>query len=179
MADVKADLIVYIKQALREKGGDVEKRFVAELSAEALRYYESARCVSWVPVGVSGRMYDQAAALLFSGAADGLRRLGYDCATAGYTSVYRALLRFATIPLVLKQSARIWRTHHTDGDPSVENSTKQSAIFVVRNYAVLPVATREVVAGYILALGNLVGARDVQVRRDDVGPTLQWHIIWR
>ncbi len=178
MADVKAGTVIFIRNRLRTLGGDAERSFLAKLPPEAVASYKGALPVSWIPIAQAAILYTAAAATLYPGDREGLRKLGMEVARANFSSLYRVLLRVLTVPYMLEQAAKLWRTLHTDGTIETEVLGPKRILVQVSNHPEFVEPVREAAAGQFAGLIELTGARDVRVARDDLPTVWRWYITW-
>lgn len=193
MADMKGVLIVFIRRRLRAAGEDVERRVVAQLTPEDRRAYESCTAGSWLPIETIAAISYAAAPALYpdaqepialTPAASPLVAMGRQQALEDLSGVYSFLVRVATVPFLLRQTARLWTTYHKGGKASVDEPPpdpegRHRANMLVTDYPDFPHRYGNLTAGYIAEAMAMAGAKEVDVRTsyDDAG--LHWDVSWR
>ncbi|HEX7665300.1 MAG TPA: DUF2378 family protein [Polyangiaceae bacterium] len=170
-----------MRRELRKR--DLEARFTEELNdAAAKERFDSALATDWVPVGDMDRFMRTAAPLLYPGKVGALRLLGRDVAQDHLPTVYKILIRVASVQFVIEQAARIFKTYNSTGDAHTEKrpGVKNSVDLVITDYPEMNGPLRESGAGFIIGTLELVGAKDVRVIIDDANPR-RWvfHVTWR
>jgi hypothetical protein len=150
------------------------------LSREDYHVYRSIMGVSWIAQDVVVRILAAAGDILFAHCPDVPFEMGRAMAKTHMTSVYRILLKVATIPIIVSQAARVWRTLNDRGDAScISEPECRRATFIVNGFPEYSAFMRRVICGYIVGLGALAG-EDVTTRLDDSDPnTLKWISTWR
>lgn len=177
----KGASVVFMRKELRKR--ELESRFDAELNDPATkRRFDVILATDWVPVTDMERFMLAAVPLLYPGKVGALRLLGRDVAQEHLPTVYKILIRVASVHFVLEQAARIFKTYNSTGDAHVERrpDVKNAADLVICNYPDMNASLRESGAGFIIGTFELVGAKDVRVVIDDADPQ-RWvfHITWR
>jgi hypothetical protein len=171
MAKYKAAFMILLKKLFQAQGPELEKKFLLMLSAEEVSAYQTALPISWIPVQQSEKILLAAAAVLFPKDPQGVRRIGAEEAKDNLHGIYRTLLQIASVPRVLQQVAKIWRTYHDEGKAwAKQEPGKKEGYMIVEGYPSLPMTNREVLAGFIAATMEMAGLTNVRVKRDDTNP---------
>lgn len=174
--DYKGIGVVFVRQAVRELGPEVEARLLAQLDEDERRVYEEATASAWVPIEIASRCFELAAPLVHPGKALALRQIGRDLAFDNMRGVYRVFMRVMTVEFVLSQAARLWGTYHRHGSSRVVRHGPKDVDFVVTGYPRLPERFRECMCGWIIGTLELVGGKSPTVSKSDDDPN-EWH--WR
>ncbi|MBN1960116.1 MAG: hypothetical protein JW841_04160 [Deltaproteobacteria bacterium] len=179
MAEIKATAVCFIKQKLRDLGGDAESAFIKTLPVKAAEIYKTVLPLSWIPTDIAAIIYKQGAKTLYPGNHnDCLRQLGFESCRVSYTGIYRLLIRISTIPFLLEQAARIWSNHYNKGQVVAQRLSAKTAVFIVRDYPDLNDTLAEVISGYICALCELSGEKDPYVKRENTPSEWRWMVNW-
>jgi len=180
MNNYKGTGAVFVRKLIASRGPEFEQRFLARLNPAEVAIYHQTFEFDWIPIEVITRFFEVAAPLLYPGQMDGLRMIGQQMARDNLRDIYRILLRVATVPFIIGQSARLWQTYHRKGRAVLERSEPNLMRFVVRDYPDLPERFRECLCGYIMGLMELVAARDIRVLKySDAPEAWSWKIAWR
>jgi hypothetical protein len=180
MNDFKATGVAYIRNRIRTETPQLEERFSEQLNEADRSFFENAMPVSWIPVQAGARIYAAAAELLFPSATNPLKDLGRAMALADLRGIYKILLKAATVPMVVKKTASLWRIYHKRGEARSERGSNKNEIFlVISDYRDLPGEMRETATGYTAGVIELTGARNVKVDLNDEDPERwRWSIRW-
>ena len=180
MAHVKAATLIYLRTKTRAMGGDAEKQLLAGLTPADVKLYNTALSTSWIPMDLAARLYPVGAAILFPGDPRCLQRLGAAVAKDNFTTVYKVLLRLATIPFPISQTAKVWRTYHQQGVLRVEHGdgTKEASLHLAEYPDLLP-PVADCMTGYIVGLSELSGARNTSADVESLGGgKFRWTVRW-
>jgi len=180
MAKYKAALIILVRKLMREHGEITEKEFLARLTPDDLRAYNTSIQVTWLPVEQATRILAIAADVLFPNDPLSLRKLGREEAKDNLTGIYKILLNLMSISAMIEQSPRMWRMYHDQGQAHTErNGNDHKGAVVVEGYPELPEANREIFAGFLEQVMKKANLKNAQVTRDDVNPNAwKWIITW-
>jgi hypothetical protein len=165
---------------LAEAGADVEARVVAKLSSDVLGAYRRTVASSWTPVELQAAFYEAAASELLPDRPNAVELLFVEAARRSYSTVYRVFLSIPSIPFLVSQSARLWRTYYDTGIASAEVVKKGHTRFYVSHFSGLPRVLRSAIAGHIRFLVENTGAEMVAVLIDEKNPARwTWDITYR
>jgi hypothetical protein len=179
MAGYKGTGVVFMRSFLQSQGAEIEQRFLATLSEEERRYYQTTLEFHWIPIEVITRFFEVAAPLVFPGRPDGLRRIGREMAFDHLRGIYRIVLRVITTDIVIEKSARLWSTYHQAGLAKHQRLGPRLLQFSIYDYPDLPEIFRECSAGYMAAVFELCGVREVRVSRySDDNRTWHFRLSW-
>jgi hypothetical protein len=172
--------VAWLRDLINKRGPEADQAMAQNLSPEDLRAFRTAMPISWVPEGSATRIFRAAGDILFSGAPSPLIEVGRGMAKANMTGIYSILMRVATIPFIMSQSSRLWKTYHDTGEASVSEEPGQKKLtMVVAGFPELPADMRQVLRGYLMGLAELTGARNVTARLDESDPdSWKWHCTW-
>ena len=175
----KGTAVDWVRGSIDKMGPDGDAAMARALSSEDYETYRSMMAVGWIREDVAGRILRAAGNILFAGATDVTFEMGRILSKAHITGIYRMLLKVATIPLIIAQASRLWRTLHDRGEPSsLSESNGRCVTFVVRDYPEFPTDMRNLVRGYIVGLGELAGEK-VTTRLDESDPNAwKWISTW-
>jgi hypothetical protein len=180
MAKTKGTGINWLRDLIESRGTQAEQAMSKALSAEDHLAYRSAMPVAWVPEDTATRIYLAAGNILFAGKPDVRIEVGRGMAKSNLTGIYKLFLPLVTIPFLMKQSSRLWRTYHDTGETSVEEvKGEKRIIFTVSEFPELPADMRQVLRGYILGLAEMVDVRNTSVVLDESNNLAwKWIITW-
>jgi hypothetical protein len=182
MPDVKAASLIVIKQLLAEAGPGLEERFLALLTEEELFDYRRAVPTLWVPIEKAVSIFRKAMSILSPEDVDkGLRSLGHKTALDNLSGIYKALMKVATVPFAVSRSSRMWQTYNNKGRAWAEETPGEKKVtFFVADYPELPEGMRELLCGFIEAVGQMTLAHDIVVKKQDNDPQCwRWIIRWK
>ncbi len=176
----KGAAIDYVRRALRARGEAVESAFLERLSPEVVETYQSCLAISWVSIRHADPILGIASEILYPNDPEGIIRLGRDLATDNLNGIYRVLLRFTTVPFVMKQSARLWGTYHRKGEPRIAKDPEANrGTFMVEGYPEFPLYLRDSAYGFMWRTLQLTGARNIQGTADSSDPDCwRWEFVW-
>jgi len=180
MGNFKGASVLFIRKMLKEKSPEMENVFISKLSHEEQILYSKCLAFTWVPIEIGTKFYEVAASLLFPNEPNALVKIGKQQAKDDLSGIYKILVRFATIPYVIKQSAEFWKTYHETGQAKaafVEN--KKECRFIVEQYPNLPERFREVIQVYIEGVIELTGGKMVTVKKAEANNNgWEWFVTW-
>jgi hypothetical protein len=177
----KATGVDWVRSLVEQHGPAAQEQISRSLSSTDYEVFRSALPMSWIPLEMALRIYEAAGQILFAREPDALFEIGRGMAKANITTIYKAFIRIATIPYVMSQVARLWRTYHDTGEASAERgSVAKEVFFVVRDYPGLSAQMRKLLRGYVTGVTELVGLRNVAVELDESDPSAwKWRITWK
>ncbi|MDI6739687.1 MAG: hypothetical protein QME74_04920 [Candidatus Edwardsbacteria bacterium] len=180
VAKTKGTGISWLRELIEAKGPDADQAMARALSPEDYRAYRTAMPISWVPEESATRIFKAAGDILFADAPSPLDEVGRGMAKSNMTGIYSMLLKLTTIPFIMSQASRLWRTYHDSGDASVSGEKGANrAVLVVSGFPELPADMRQVLRGYVMGLGELTGAKNVKVALDESDPNAwKWVSTW-
>jgi hypothetical protein len=172
--------IAWLRESITAKGPEADQAMARSLAPEEYRAYRTAMPISWVPEVAATRIFKAAGDILFPGAPSPLIEVGRGMAKANMTGIYSMLLRLATIPFIMSQASRLWRTYHDTGEASVaEEKGAKRLTMTVAGFPELPSDMRQVLRGYLIGLGELTGARNVTAELDETDSAAwKWRCTW-
>jgi hypothetical protein len=175
MANVKGTDVLTIRRLLAEAGPEVEARVLAKVSSDVVGAYRRTVASTWTAVELQAAFYEAAADALFPGQHDPVELLFIEVARRSYSNVYRFFLSIPSIPFLVAQAARLWRTYYDTGTASAEFVAKGKARFKVSHFSALPRVLRSAITGHIRFLVENTGAKAVSIAVDESNPV---HWIW-
>lgn len=179
MANYKGIGLVAIRDVVRKRPPEVEAALLQILTSEDKKMYLSTLPGMLVAIEVGTRVIVSAASVLYPGQTDGVKRLGFEIADHDLKGLYRFVVKIATIPLVIKQSAALWKIYHTQGRAWTESEGDRQATFYVAEYPDLPERFREMLSGYIQGTVSLTAKKNINVAKNDGNPEQwSWKITW-
>jgi hypothetical protein len=180
MPRTKGTGVAWLRELIGEKGPAAEQEIAKSLSAEDYRLFRTAMPIVWVPEESATNIYRAAGNLIFAGSPNPLIEVGRGMAKNNLTGIYSILVQFTSIPFLMKQASRLWKTYHDTGRPAVDTSRgERILVFSVAGFPELPADMRQVLKGYILGLADLVKVRRVEVELDESDPAeWKWLINW-
>jgi hypothetical protein len=179
MPHIKGTDVSSLRTLLHEKGPDAEQRFLESLPPPLRQLYVETTPLTWNPVEAQAELYERAAAFLYPGRPGAIVEMHRALARTSYSSVYRAFVRIPTVEFIAGRAAAVWHKYYDTGDASIENATKTSLDFVLRQFPGLPRALREATTGHLLTMLEMTRARDPQVASPaDTPQAWVWHVTW-
>jgi len=180
MTNCKGTNLTFLSKLLKTYGQPALEAFDARLTPEQRKAFADALPVSWVPVEQVAGLFEAAAAIIHPDDPEGVRKLGRALAQDNLSGIYQSLLKMATIPFAIGQVALLWRIYQDHGRARAEQvKGEKRAVLTVEEYEDLPVAIQEEIAGYVIGVGEMVGAKNIRVVRDASNPAaLKWNITW-
>ncbi len=179
MARVKASGIMTVRQLLAQRGAELLRAFTARLSPETLKAFQTAVATSWISFPAEAEIFDAAAALLFPGDGQGLRKLGAAVAQIQFTGVYKAFLMVASVSFIVKRVATIWNTIYDSGQARVENLTNRGGVLVATGLPDQLPTQREYICGFLTRLLEFAGAKNIRVTKLENDPQAwKWLFAW-
>jgi hypothetical protein len=162
MAGYKGVGVVYVRQLVRASSPDVQLAVSKALSDEQRRMYQSCVASEWVPIELATAVSSAAAPLLFGHVEDPIRHLGKETGKHNLSGVHAFLVRFLTVPFLIQQTARLWRTYHEIGS-AVSTRVGDNHVRVdVTGYPGLPEPFRVHTAGFMQGAVEMTGATNVR-----------------
>lgn len=177
MPKTKGTGIAWLRELIEQQGPVVEQEMAGALSPDDYKNYRIAMPITWISEESATNIYRAAGSLAFADSPSPLIEVGRGMAKDNLTGIYSILLQFASIPFLMKQASRLWKTYHDTGQASVDTSRgERTAVFAVAGFPELPADMRQVLKGYILGLADLVKARRVSVELDETD-AMQWRWV--
>lgn len=172
--------VAWLRDLIEKKGPEAEQAMAKALSPDDYRSYRTAMPISWISEEAITRIFKAAGEILFSGSTSSLAEVGRGMAKANMTGIYQFMLRMTTIPFIMSQASRLWRTYHDTGEASASNGPGDNAVtFTVTGFPTIPADMLEVLRGYVTGLGELTGARNVRTSVDGTDPAAwKWVSTW-
>lgn len=176
MPKTKGATLVLIRKLLQERGPDVEKQVLAQITETERNYYFKANVHNWYAVD-SDIPEEKSLAIiatkaLFPDDPEPLRSFGKLAANYAINDLYKLLFRIPSVYFLIKRAAIMWRTYNDTGALFVEEFLKEgnhiSFQFVLKHYPTLPEAAREILAGYYSAVLEWTGAKSVEVSLNQI-----------
>ncbi|MBN1594808.1 hypothetical protein JW933_02670 [candidate division FCPU426 bacterium] len=180
MAHYRGTGITALRNILRQGRGEAEKKFLALLTPDEEKIYHTVNGRDWVSITLGASMSEKAVQVLYPGDPQGIERLGRERAIQHMTGIYRVFLHFTHVSWFFKQTAKLWRELHDEGQASVERTGQENEIrMIVTHYPSLSPIYRRLIKGYIVGILELVGCRNLRVHLEEDDPRRWiWHITW-
>jgi hypothetical protein len=180
MTNCKGTNLTFLHKLLQTYGPPAVAAFDARLTPEQRAAFATALPVSWVPVDLVAAVFEAAAAVVHPNDPEGVRKLGRALAEDNLAGIYQSLLKLATIPFAIGQVALLWRIYQDHGRAhAAQVKGENRAVLTVEEYEDLPVTIQEEIAGYVIGVGEMVGAKNIHVVRDGSDPSAwKWTITW-
>jgi|SRR5690554_1928453 hypothetical protein len=174
---VKAANSLTLKKWLEENKPDLVKELEDSLSPEARKVYQSVLAVQWLPADVEKEILRAGARLLFPGDPNALERLGHLLAHQTMTGMYRFFLSTPTLEFVLRRVPNLWSAFFQSGMASLKEVSQGHMHLVVTDFAEMEPYQHQITTGYIRAIAELLGAKNVQVNFNSENPEAwEWEI---
>jgi hypothetical protein len=180
MGNIKGVTIFSLRKEVLKKGPDFYDQFASRLEPELRQVFQATLSNAWVPLQKYSALIQAAAWALYPDDPDGLRKIGRTVALDHMRGIYKFFLKVLSVPYLLGQVPRLWKTYHDCGVPYVDGNIQDRQVsLVVENFPVMPPAFPETNAGYIEASLELASARNVRVTFDASNPKAwRWNITW-
>jgi hypothetical protein len=180
MANFKGTGILVIAKLLKAKDGDAEARFLAELTPAESKIYKACMPITWVPAETAVSLSRKAASILFPKDIHALYRFGYERSLVQISGVYKILFHVLTINTIMGNAAQLWPAQHDKGKAWIEKGEHgHCAYFCVSGYPDLLPEFRTMIQGFIAAILQSAGQKEVRVELDEKNPDLwKWKGIW-
>lgn len=179
MPRIKGTDVASLRTFVREKGPQAEQRFLAGVSERLRRLYLDTTPVTWNPVEAQAELYELCAAFLFPGQPAPVVELHRVLARMSYSGIYKVFFRIPTVEFLAERAASVWSKYYDTGEATIENATRTSLDFVVRQFPALPRALREATTGHLLTMLEMTGARDPKVDSPAQEPEgWAWRLTW-
>jgi hypothetical protein len=175
----KGTSMVHLRHLVRSAPASAAARLAKALSPEDALAFEATQTMTWISVDTWARIAAVAAPLVFPDEPDPLHALGRDNARHDLNGVYKILVRMMTVPFVVEQSAKLWRTYHSSGEGQCYRIGERELHFDVIGYPDLPEVIRVSTSGYCEGTIAMTGAKGVRVTHIVDDPQRwRWHIFW-
>ncbi len=171
MGHAKGTDIAFLRKLLRDAGQAAERPFLAQLTPEERKTYETSTPVSWVPIQTSAKFQKLAAQILFPGNPSGVQELGREQAQADLGGIYKIIVRFLTIPALMKKISNLWHSYNDTGElKAVWKEGEKTGQLIIEDYPELPPVSLEQMQGYFLGALEMTGAKNIRVTTDFNNP---------
>lgn len=180
MSDYKGSGIVFLREQVRRREPALEQALLDRLDAAERAIYLETMSMSWVDMVPTARVLETGIPLLLPEAPDPARAFGRIQAHEQLSGIYRILLRVASVPMVIQQSARLWSTYHNRGQARVERQGDEpSGRLVVAGYPELPLVVRRTTSGFIEGTLERTAVRNIRVVELFADPQAWiWDVNW-
>jgi hypothetical protein len=180
MPNTKGTDVVSLRKIFQGRGQTAEGEFLAQLSPELKKYYQTVMHATWSSVEQQTELYEIAARVLFPNTQDALVQLGRAVAGITFNSVYRFFLKIPTVGFVVSHAPSIWHKYYDTGEAVIENLTKTSCDLIVKDFPSLPRSMRELTCGHLAVILEIIGVEDIQITLHDENPQAwRWHTRWK
>ena len=181
MAKFKGVGIVFMRKLIRSHPPEVEKQFLAKLSDDEKRLYESTLSASWVTLDLITKYCEIASPLLFPNEGRGLWEIGRLMALDNLKGIYKVIVRVLSPQTILTQGAKLWASYHEKGRASLRPSEDpRRASYIVEDYPEITAPFLELLRGYVYGALEACGAKDIEVNGKYDNPNhWEWHASWR
>jgi hypothetical protein len=177
MAGYRGIGVVFARRTARAAG--VETKVIQELPTAARDTFVKANMSGWVPIEHATDIFDRVAPLLYASSENAIRELGRALARDNLGGAYKHFVRMISVPLLIKQTALLWRAYHDAGRPEVERVDSNRVVLRVYDYPDLPVRFRECMCGWIEQAVAMTGGKDVCVTTSDQNSVHMWCMTWK
>lgn len=182
MPHFKSSGIVTIRNLIQKQYQSLEKVILQDLEPDDRERYLTALSSSWVPLDPfpeGNNLIRATAKHLFPEDSENIRQLGNCCARLELSGIYRIFFQIPTLHFILKRSAHLWRVYYDCGWMEIEEFEKYHCCVVVHDFPQLYSDLREFFAGFLIAVVELTGKKDVRATRDDRNPLAwRWNLDW-
>lgn len=177
---VKAADLVTLRKELAERDPEALGKVRARMSDELRATFDGAVASSWIPDPEMVAMYGHFCAVLLPGVLAPFTQLGRRVALQSYSGVYRVFLAIPSTSFVIERAAAMWAAYHSTGKATVEDVTRNGAVYVVRGAEPIRKEMIDYISGHVLALAELTRAVDARVAPNlDEPGVLRWVIRWK
>jgi hypothetical protein len=179
VAGYKAVGVVFIRTRLRKIAPEAQLAVTAVLNDDERRLYQQCVPGDWVPIELIDKLGNAAAAALYPNAPDPLLHLGRELARDNLGGIYSFLVKLLTVPYLIEQTAKLWRTYHAQGEARSTRIEPNLVELAVTGYPDLPERFRHQMAGFVGGAVEMTGASDVVVEKGGGPDKWTWLIRWR
>lgn len=175
MANLKGVVIKVSRDLFKlEKNREQEKIFLESLTPDEMKIYKNTLSINWVPVDVVGQLLEKSAKLLFPGYPYPIRELGRVEAHEQLTGIYKVLLFFTTLSMLVKQAGRIFATYYDKGKVEFTQTSEKSLVVTIKEFSELPKSHIDKIGGYIAGMLELIKLNNVKLDRIDESDPNCW-----
>lgn len=172
----------------------MDERFGEEARARVIRMMDDPKDrellsgivlpISWYPLPTFGRLLRAMDRELGTGDLALATERGVWVARNDVRTIHKVFLKLFTPEWVIERATgTLWRKFHTTGDWTTERLAEGQARATLRDLAHVDPAVCASIAGWIVGLFQLAGARDIDVRhplcRDRGSPVCTYDVAWR
>ncbi|MCD4813134.1 hypothetical protein K8S19_05525 [bacterium] len=177
---VKGSGISFILKRIKAQGAELEKAFLETLSPTEQTIFQTALPIAWIDLAIASKIYANAAVVLHPHHPKGVLQIAREVAISDMTGIYKVLLRFATIPMIMEKASQLWSVNHSRGRARVEKDPRRNAgDFIVEDYPGLSPVYRDVTTGYIQGVLELSHKQNIRVLLDGKDPARwRWMVSW-
>lgn len=177
MAGYRGIGVVFARRTARTAG--IESAVIQRLPAAIRDTFVRANMSCWVPIEHGTEIFDRVAPLVYAASDNAIRELGRALARDNLGGPYKHFVRMMSVPLLIKQTAFVWRAYHNAGRPEVERPDSNTVVLRVHDYRDLPERFRECMCGWIEQAIAMTGGKDVCVTKSDQHAVHTWHMTWK
>lgn len=179
MPKTKGTDTVSLKSFFTKENKDMESKFLAKLSEDDQKVYQSTIATSWIDVNAVARILEAAGSTLFPGEKDALVQLGIKLGEKAYSGIYSVFLLIPKPSYVLKRAANVWKSYYDKGVANIENTSEKGVDLIVRGFPDLPKALRDSTSGHISVLLGKTGLKSLNITHNETNPDQWiWHTTW-
>jgi hypothetical protein len=180
MAKNKGTNYFYTTRTLLErKSPELYQKFLFQLTDEEKKFHKTALPASWLDADMVSKILAKAGKLLYPDMKNPLRECGRQEAREHLSGLYKILLSFASVEMIVKQTAKIWNQYHDSGIIQTVKLGAKTMCLSVTEYPSLTPELRDIVAGYCQGTIELTGAKNVQVLIKGNPQEWQFEITWQ
>jgi hypothetical protein len=178
MGKYKGIGIVFLRTLLQKAGPKAEAAFMEKINADDTRIYQKAITSGWYSFDAAMRLFTAGSEILYPKDPHPISAFGYDLAKSNINGLYKVILFFTDMPYVMEKSSQLYRLYCDKGTAKSEKMSDQNIIiFSIAEYPEIPQAFLVHMCGYIQAVTEFTGAKNVKVKVDPKGTPEQWRWI--
>jgi hypothetical protein len=179
MNKVKATNTLTLKKILGKQHPDMEAKLRADLSPEQLNIYEYSTVSTWITDLEEKGILEIGARLLFPNHTKAMVQLGRALALETMSGLYSVFLRIPSVSFVMQRTANMWRLFNAAGNARTEDLGPGRAAMTVTEAPDFQLYQCDLVTGYIQAVLELTGTKNISVVFLGHNPAAwRWEIAW-
>ena len=179
MANSNCTDIVYLREILKERGPDIERAFLSNLPEDLKSLYMNASYSTWTPTSRCMKVLDAAAETFFPEDPERYFKNGKTIANRVFSGIHRIFIRVTNVDFIFKRAPNVWRAYHDEGKVTINYITDNKCDFSVGGYPDMSFNMREYVRGYLTAILEVIGEKNVNVELANPNPNeWKWIASW-
>lgn len=185
MAQYRGTGVVTLRRLIEAQGADFKNKIYAALTPAEQKIIQNALPVDWLDLSQVGSLisgiYAAVAKKMFPGQDHPIRLLGKAKAEHEFTrnGIFSVFLKIISVEMVAKQVAKLHKRYYDQGEASLVMTGPTSFDYICRDFPDFPPAFQEANQGYMLALIDACGGRDIRldIVKDEPNERI-WRYSW-